>query len=115
MAYLRWKESILVGRIHWKSTSSWSVPTADLAAAIMERPARCWNVEATKPSPVQMRGHQMHRRMAVALVLAVAAPLTAAVLAQTPAADWPQWRGADRTGISKETGLLKQWPAAGPA
>ncbi|MCI0486207.1 MAG: PQQ-like beta-propeller repeat protein [Blastocatellia bacterium] len=29
--------------------------------------------------------------------------------------DWPQWRGVDRTGISKETGLLKQWPDGGPA
>lgn len=29
--------------------------------------------------------------------------------------DWPQWRGANRDGISKETGLLKQWPAGGPA
>ncbi len=28
--------------------------------------------------------------------------------------DWPQWRGANRDGISKETGLLKQWPADGP-
>src|SRR6476620_10430451 len=28
--------------------------------------------------------------------------------------DWPQWRGPERTGISRETGLLKQWPAAGP-
>lgn len=28
--------------------------------------------------------------------------------------DWPQWRGPDRDGISKETGLLKQWPAEGP-
>jgi len=28
--------------------------------------------------------------------------------------DWPQWRGPDRTGISKETGLLKQWPSGGP-
>ncbi|OFV94586.1 MAG: hypothetical protein A3H95_00525 [Acidobacteria bacterium RIFCSPLOWO2_02_FULL_64_15] len=28
--------------------------------------------------------------------------------------DWPQWRGPDRTGLSKETGLLPQWPAAGP-
>ena len=28
--------------------------------------------------------------------------------------DWPQWRGPDRTGISKETGLLKEWPAGGP-
>jgi outer membrane protein assembly factor BamB len=31
------------------------------------------------------------------------------------AADWPQFRGPDRDDISKETGLLKQWPAAGPA
>jgi outer membrane protein assembly factor BamB len=34
-------------------------------------------------------------------------------LAQS-AADWPQWRGPNRDGISKETGLLKQWPADGP-
>ncbi len=30
------------------------------------------------------------------------------------AADWPQWRGPDRTDISTETGLLKAWPAEGP-
>jgi len=36
-----------------------------------------------------------------------------AKLAASPG-DWPQWRGPERTGISKETGLLKQWPAAGP-
>src|ERR1051326_8585926 len=28
--------------------------------------------------------------------------------------DWPQWQGPDRTGLSRETGLLKSWPAAGP-
>src|SRR3954453_2935647 len=28
--------------------------------------------------------------------------------------DWPQWRGPDRTGVSKETGLLKSWPKEGP-
>ncbi len=28
--------------------------------------------------------------------------------------DWPQWRGPNRDGISKETGLLKQWPKEGP-
>ena len=33
----------------------------------------------------------------------------------TIAADWPQWRGPDRTGISKDTGLLKSWPENGPA
>jgi outer membrane protein assembly factor BamB len=30
------------------------------------------------------------------------------------AAEWPQWRGPNRDGISKETGLLKQWPESGP-
>jgi outer membrane protein assembly factor BamB len=28
--------------------------------------------------------------------------------------EWPQWRGPNRDGISKETGLLKQWPSQGP-
>src|SRR5204863_4104358 len=27
---------------------------------------------------------------------------------------WPQWQGPDRTNLSKETGLLKQWPPTGP-
>jgi len=30
------------------------------------------------------------------------------------AADWPQWRGPQRNGISQETGLLKEWHADGP-
>lgn len=28
--------------------------------------------------------------------------------------DWPGWRGADRTGVSTEKGLLKKWPKDGP-
>lgn len=34
--------------------------------------------------------------------------------AVSQAADWPTFRGPDRTDISSETGLLKQWPTAGP-
>ena len=30
------------------------------------------------------------------------------------AADWPQWRGPHRDGVSQETGLLKEWPREGP-
>ena len=30
------------------------------------------------------------------------------------AADWPQWRGPERTGVSNESGLLRHWPAGGP-
>ena len=29
-------------------------------------------------------------------------------------ADWPQWRGPQRNGLSPETGLLKEWPKDGP-
>ncbi len=28
--------------------------------------------------------------------------------------DWPQFRGPNRDGVSKEKGLLKDWPAGGP-
>jgi outer membrane protein assembly factor BamB len=29
-------------------------------------------------------------------------------------ADWPQLRGPERNGVSKDTGLIKQWPSSGP-
>jgi outer membrane protein assembly factor BamB len=28
--------------------------------------------------------------------------------------DWPQWRGPQRNGVSKETGLLQEWPRGRP-
>src|SRR5262245_38865118 len=42
--------------------------------------------------------------------------LPLAATAQLPAGpgDWPGWRGADRTGVSTETGLLKEWPKEVP-
>lgn len=37
------------------------------------------------------------------------------LIAHSAAADnWPGWRGADRTDVSRETGLLKAWPQGGP-
>jgi outer membrane protein assembly factor BamB len=42
-------------------------------------------------------------------------PVSFAMLCSTAlAADWPQWRGPLRNGISTERGLLKQWPKEGP-
>ena len=42
--------------------------------------------------------------------------LTAATAGPTVAEpDWPQWRGPERTGVAKETGLMKAWPASGPS
>jgi outer membrane protein assembly factor BamB len=40
--------------------------------------------------------------------------LLAFVSSNLMAADWPQWRGPNRDGISRETGLLKAWPPEGP-
>ncbi len=39
---------------------------------------------------------------------------TSAVAETNLSFDWPQWQGPDRNAISKETGLLKQWPEGGP-
>lgn len=47
-------------------------------------------------------------------LVAAAVALTVSV-GSLSLADWPQWRGPDRTDVSKETGLLNQWPAGGPA
>jgi len=46
--------------------------------------------------------------------LAVIALFLATEIAAQVGAEWPQWRGPNRDGISKETGLLKQWPEQGP-
>src|SRR6516165_4833831 len=40
--------------------------------------------------------------------------LVLTVACSVQADDWPQWRGPDRTNVSKEKGLLKEWPKAGP-
>jgi outer membrane protein assembly factor BamB len=50
--------------------------------------------------------------MRPAFTSAIVALTTTAALAAP--ADWPQWRGPERTGVSPETGLLQQWPTSGP-
>jgi outer membrane protein assembly factor BamB len=37
-----------------------------------------------------------------------------ALAAAAAAADWPQWQGSQRDNVSRETGLLKDWPEGGP-
>lgn len=40
--------------------------------------------------------------------------LTVSSIAPVVAADWPQWLGPRRDGLTEETGLLKEWPESGP-
>jgi outer membrane protein assembly factor BamB len=51
----------------------------------------------------------IHKR--IVIVIATVASVAAVGL---PAADWPGYRGPDRNDLSRETGLLKAWPAGGP-
>lgn len=44
-----------------------------------------------------------------------AACVVASLSAQSASTDWPQWRGTDRNGLSKDTGLLREWPKTGPS
>jgi outer membrane protein assembly factor BamB len=50
-----------------------------------------------------------------ALVLVISVGIGSTLTSQAPpSTDWPQWRGPDRSGVSRETGLLKEWPKSGP-
>ena len=61
-------------------------------------------MSTSKPAP--------NHRLARFVTLTGSLVITALVSCQ--AADWPEFRGSNRTGVSPETGLLKQWPESGP-
>jgi outer membrane protein assembly factor BamB len=55
----------------------------------------------------------LHRAVATTITLVVLSlTLQSAVHGQLK--DWPAWRGADRTNVSTQTGLLSAWPPEGP-
>jgi outer membrane protein assembly factor BamB len=57
----------------------------------------------------------MWRSIQTFMVLSLAAIASASGgVSTSQAANWPQWRGPQRNGISQETGLLTEWPEGGP-
>jgi outer membrane protein assembly factor BamB len=52
--------------------------------------------------------------MNYSLPIPVVGLLTLSLALGATARDWPQWRGPERDSLSRETGLLKSWPAEGP-
>jgi hypothetical protein len=46
--------------------------------------------------------------------LALALPGVAALAGSPKSFDWPQWQGPGRNAVSRERGLLKEWPKKGP-
>ena len=49
-----------------------------------------------------------------AFSLALALTAATSTVALSASLDWPQWQGPNRDAVSKETGLLKEWPKDGP-
>ncbi|HOW69816.1 MAG TPA: PQQ-binding-like beta-propeller repeat protein [Phycisphaerae bacterium] len=47
-------------------------------------------------------------------ILALLLPGATVPAASAESFDWPQWQGPDRNAVSKEPGLLKEWPKEGP-
>src|SRR5688572_27911249 len=58
---------------------------------------------------IKVRLAPSHLPAALALTFAVSL-----VASSAHAGDWPQWQGPERNSVSKETGLLKEWPKDGP-
>ena len=54
------------------------------------------------------------RTLMLLAAVVVAAPGAARAQLKAAAGDWPAWMGPNRTGVSTETDLLKEWPKDGP-
>ena len=57
--------------------------------------------------------NSLERSAAASVSVALGAALSLGAAAGA-SEDWPQWRGPRRDGVSRETGLLRAWPAEGP-
>ena len=74
---------------------------------------RCWTMPVLANGRIYARNAKGHL-VCVDVQKKNEAPLISAVSRPTTDVDWPQWQGPNRDNISTETGLLKQWPEAGP-
>jgi outer membrane protein assembly factor BamB len=54
------------------------------------------------------------RSLFVKIALCAFVVVSSCCVAAAQVGEWNQWRGPNRDGVSKETGLLKQWTAEGP-
>src|SRR5262245_59413808 len=66
------------------------------------------------PAFIGLSARQHAEELMRCLPAVVVGCLLILTIGSTSAADWPQWRGPNRDGISPEKGLLKTWPKDGP-
>ena len=92
------------GRLGKNSGRSGYRPLGDSAYHSLRRAGRRSGEPLVRP--VRERGPSMNR---YAWCLALVLP---GCDRRSPS-DWPQWQGPDRNAVSKETGLLQEWPKDG--
>jgi outer membrane protein assembly factor BamB len=62
-----------------------------------------------RASKISLRMRSSRSLLTITVTLSLASALI------TKADDWPQWRGPNRDGISRETGWSTKWPSGGPS
>ena len=92
-----------------------SEPSATMVAAAA-RAATIGRVESRSLGPclLEERAMQKDRYSIEAWIMGILLVASTALAAE-PDGEWPGWRGPNRDGKSTETGLLAQWPEAGPS
>jgi outer membrane protein assembly factor BamB len=88
-------------------------------------PTGLYRLRKLEMSFLEMKGTRSMKHSRLFILLLTLAPLGIGALAlnaptvpgarSAPSADWPQWRGPQRNGLSDDKGLLKQWPSSGPS
>ena len=66
------------------------------------------HVDGAKKNGLNRTAKMNVRKMCISLVVLLAC------VTHVFADDWPQWQGPDRNAMSKESGLLQEWPQDGP-
>jgi outer membrane protein assembly factor BamB len=76
-------------------------------AEVLPKPVRrvCFAGSRFLPQEVDMRATSLFCLVIILLAFAIS---------QGAVFEWPQFRGPGRDNVSRETGLLKQWPSSGP-
>src|SRR5262249_52693206 len=101
--------------LHWQSTSLPGMLQSAFEEAIGARPVgHVWTGTprshgCQKHHPISNVRNPMTWRFTCCSVV-----ITLLFAGRHRADDWPQWRGPARTGVSKEKGLLREWPKDGP-
>ncbi|NMC41177.1 MAG: PQQ-like beta-propeller repeat protein [Bacteroidales bacterium] len=62
-----------------------------------------------------MNKNALKRLLPAGLIFLITAVFSSGTLFSQKAGEWPAFHGSDRANKSAETGLLKEWPAGGPA